>query len=98
MIEGSFHGHDFLELIFYGEYVLGFEHFAVYCRLESVGGVDVPCAEYDVVQVGQGNYLVVFEVFLVGAFAYAHHVVLRHRPYGLCETFAGHQYACYECA
>ena len=78
VVESSLHGLDLLELVLYGEDVLLLENFGVHSRFKCVGGIYVPSSEHDVVEVGDGNNLVVFEVFLVGTFSNTHYIILCH--------------------
>ena len=96
VVESGLHGHDLLELVLYRLDILLLEHFGVHCALVSVGGIYVPRAEYDVVEVGQGHDFVVFEIFLVSAFSYTDFVILCHGANGLGKAFAGHQNAGHE--
>ncbi len=97
VVKSGLHGHDLLQFLFYGENVFLFEDFGVHCRLECVGGINVPRAEHYVVEVGNRNNLVVFEIFFVFAFADTDFVVLSHGADRLGKTFAGHEDTGHEC-
>ncbi len=78
VVESCLHGDNLFKLVLYGKDIFFLENLGVHSRFESVGGIYVPRAEFDVVEVGDGHNLVVMEIFLVGTFAYAHDVVLGH--------------------
>ena len=92
VVESGFEGHDFFEFVFYGEDVFFFEHLGVHGRFKSVGGINVPSGEYDVVEVGQGHDVLILEVFFVFALSDADFVVLGHGADRFGQTFAGHKY------
>ena len=48
-------------------------------RFVSVGGINVPCAEHDVVQRCHAHYVLIQQIFLVVAFAYADFEARRSR-------------------
>ena len=96
VVESGRHGFDSLELFAHGVDVLFFEDFSVDSSLVGVCSIYVPCAENDIVEVCERNYLVVFEVFFVSTLSDADSVVLSHRADGLGKTFTCHKHTGHE--
>ena len=96
VVESCGQCHDLLEFVADGLYVLFLKDLGVHGRLVCVDGIYVPCAEDDVVEVGQGDDVFIVEILLVVAAAHADFVVLGHGAYGLSQTFAGHEDAGHE--
>ena len=78
VVEGGLHGLDCLELVLDGEDVFFLEHLCVEGCFIGVGGIYVPRAKHDIVELGHGHYFVILEIFLVFALADAYLVVLSH--------------------
>ena len=78
MVESGLHRLDLLELVFNGVDIFFFEYLCVYSAFVGVCRINVPCTEHDVVKFCNGNDFVIFEIFLVGAFAYTHFIILGH--------------------
>ncbi len=78
LVESGGHGLDGFKLVLDGVDVLFFQNLGVDGRFVSVGGINVPCAEHDVVQRCHAHYVLIQQIFLVVAFAYADFVVLCH--------------------
>ncbi len=78
VVESGLHRLDVLKLILHRVDVLLFENLGVDGSLVCVGGINVPCAEHDVVEICDGDNLVIFEVFFVFAFSDTDFVVLGH--------------------
>ncbi len=97
MVESGLHGLDVLKLVLYGVDIFFLKNLAVDSRFVCVLGIYVPCAEHDVVEVGQGHDFVIFQIFLFSAFSYADAVILGHGANRLRKSFAGHQNAGNEC-
>ena len=96
LVEGGLHWHDLLEFIAHGLDVFLFQNFGVHGSLVGVGGIYVPAAEHDIVELGDGDDFVVLQILLVGAATYANLVVLGHRTDGFGQTFAGHENTCHK--
>lgn len=64
VVESGGHGHDFLELVLYGVDVFFFENLTLDGRFVGIFGINVPCAEYDVVKFCDRYDVAVFEIFL----------------------------------
>ena len=78
LVEGSLHRNYLLKLFTHGVDVFLLEHLGIHCCLICVLGINVPCTEYDVVEVSKRNDVSVCEIFLVFAFSDAYFVILCH--------------------
>ena len=96
MVESCLEGLDGLKFVAYGVDVFFLQHLCVDCAFVCVGGIYVPCSEHDVVELGDGNDFVIFEVFLVCTATHTDLVVLGHRANWLGKALASHQNASHE--
>ena len=97
VVESGLHRFDGFEFVLNGVDVFFFEHFAVDGALVCVCGINVPCTEHNVVEVGYRNDLIVFQIFFVCTFANTDFVVLGHGAYGFGKAFACHEHTGHEC-
>ena len=95
-IEGGLHRHDVFQFVAHGFDIFLLQHLSIYRCLISVLRIDIPCAENDIVELGQRNDVSIAQIFLVCAPTHSYFVILSHRAYGLSQSFSGHQDTCYK--
>jgi len=97
LVESSLHRDDFLQLVAHGFDVLFLQNLGIHGCLVGVLRIYIPCSEDYIVELGQWHDVGVVQILLLASFAYANLVVLSHRPDGLSQSFACHEYTGHEC-
>ena len=77
-VESGLHRHDFFEFVAHGFDVLALQNFGIDRRLISVLRIDIPTAENEVVERGDGRDFAVFQILFRFALAHADFVIQNH--------------------
>ena len=96
LIEGSWHGHNLLQLVAHGVDILLLENLGIHSCLISVLGIDIPTTEHDIVELGEGHDVSIVQITGIGTTTDTHLVVLSHRTNGLGKALASHQNTCHK--
>ena len=78
LVECSLHRNNLLQLLAHRVDVLLLQNLGIHGSLIGILRIDIPGAEYDVVEVGKRNDVLVVQILLVCALAHANLVVLGH--------------------
>ena len=78
LVECSLHRNNLLQLLAHRVDVLLLQNLGIHGSLIGILRIDIPGAEYDVVEVGKRNDVLVVQILLVCALAHTNLVVLSH--------------------
>ena len=78
LVEGSLHWNHLLQLLAHRVDILLLQNLGIHSSLVSILRINIPSAEYDVVEICHRHDVLVVKILLVCTLAYANLIVLSH--------------------
>ena len=78
LVKSSLHWNYFFQFLAHWVDVFLLQYFCIHSCLVSILRINIPCAEYDVVEVSKRNDIFVVQIFFVCTLAYTNLIVLSH--------------------